>query len=276
MAIVKFYNALGRGANMGNTDVWYVPNTGTLVVDGPPLVTPWDFDTDALTFSYNGERLWATAFVSEIGHPFYLIESLYYADARLRPLVDLYAINIQFNANDDFSSGVVFTNLLSSSDTIEGNMFADVLKAGDGNDLVRGLGGNDRIEGERGSDKLIGGSGADRLIGGAGADLLIGGTGADVFQLSRPTDSGALGEDVVSDFTRGQDKIDLSSLDANTATAANDAFRGFIGASQTFNAPGQLKLVNGVLYGNTDRDGAAEFGIELTGIRSLSTADVIL
>jgi serralysin len=81
---------------------------------------------------------------------------------------------------------------------------------------------------------------------------------------------------VVNDFMRGQDKIDLRGIDANTATIANDAFTGFIAGTAAFTAAGQLKLVGGVLYGNTDADADAEFAIQLTGITQLTTADVML
>lgn len=83
--------------------------------------------------------------------------------------------------------------------------------------------------------------------------------------------------DVLSGFVRGQDKIDLSTLDANLATAANDAFSGTLLASTAnFTAAGQLKLVSGVLYGNTDVDVTAEFAIQLTGITSLAAGDFFL
>ncbi|QJW83606.1 hypothetical protein HK414_04490 [Ramlibacter terrae] len=70
---------------------------------------------------------------------------------------------------------------------------------------------------------------------------------------------------MITDFVRGQDDIDLSTLDAKSGTFANDAF-SFIGSSG-FSAAGQLRYVwsaakdYGVLYGNTDTDSAAEFAI---------------
>ena len=82
---------------------------------------------------------------------------------------------------------------------------------------------------------------------------------------------------MISDFTSGQDKIDLSTLDANTATVTNDAFNGtLISSATSFTTAGQLKLVSGVLYGNTDADSTAEFAIQLTGITALSAVDFVL
>ncbi|MCC2633447.1 MAG: hypothetical protein K0S48_1333, partial [Ramlibacter sp.] len=40
--------------------------------------------------------------------------------------------------------------------------------------------------------------------------------------------------------------------------------------------PGQLRLEDGVLYGNTDLDEFAEFAIALPGVTSLSAVDFLL
>lgn len=77
------------------------------------------------------------------------------------------------------------------------------------------------------------------------------------------------------DFNKG-DKIDLSTLNANSATKVNEAFKGLISSGATFSAAGQLKFNGGVLYGNTDADSAAEFAIVLNGVASLSQADLLL
>ncbi|SFQ35267.1 M10 family metallopeptidase C-terminal domain-containing protein, partial [Pseudomonas borbori] len=150
-----------------------------------------------------------------------------------------------------------------------GNSAANVLSGGNGNDTLNGSLGN---------DTLSGGAGNDRLIGGVGRDVLIGGSGNDIFDFDAFSEMGLTSTtwDVITDFTRGQDRIDLSTLDANTATVANDAFTSLIGSATAFTTAGQLKLVGTILYGNTDADASAEFAIQLTGINSLSTADFIL
>ena len=155
------------------------------------------------------------------------------------------------------------------ANTLTGNSAANVLDGGAGDDILSGGAGDDR---------LIGGAGNDRLIGGAGKDVLTGGAGNDIFDFNAPGETGLTSPiwDVITDFMRGSDKIDLATLDANTATAANDAFGAIIGSTTTFTAAGQLKVANGVLYGNTDSDSIAEFAIQLTGITSLTTADFIL
>lgn len=70
--------------------------------------------------------------------------------------------------------------------------------------LIGGLGSN-VLAGGQGHDLLQAGSQGDILMDGAGRDHLIGGAGADTFVLAS---DGA--RDVISDFTPGQDQIDLS------------------------------------------------------------------
>lgn len=86
--------------------------------------------------------------------------------------------------------------------------------------LIRGSGGADDLIGSAGSDTLDGGSGDDSLIGGAGDDRLIlrggwdraiGGRGLDVFAISTDVSSGYANY-TIADFTRGQDRIDVSAF----------------------------------------------------------------
>lgn len=160
-------------------------------------------------------------------------------------------------------------------------LFGTTAINGTGNAQANSLVGNSAanvLTGGAGNDTLSGAAGNDRLIGGIGKDVLTGGTGYDIFDFNALNETGLTSTtwDVITDFVRGQDKIDLSTLDANTATLANDAFTAVIGSASAFTAAGQLKVVNGVLYGNTDADNTAEFAIQLTGISSLTTADFVL
>ena len=108
------------------------------------------------------------------------------------------------------------------SDTIYGGTEVDVISSGRGNDLIYGgedcdflLGGegDDHIYGGDASDGLYGGSGSDTLYGGADDDWLSGGTdndaltggeGADTYQFETEN-----GQDTITDFTNGEDLIDL-------------------------------------------------------------------
>lgn len=144
---------------------------------------------------------------------------------------------------------------------------------------VAGSAFNDRLVGSNGANRLAGGDGNDVLRGAGGADRLIGGAGRDVFELDTLSHSGITSatRDVIADFERGQDRIDLRGIDANGATGTNDAF-AYIGtaAFSSSDATGQLRLSGGVLYGSTDADDAPEFSIALTGISSLSSGDILL
>ncbi len=115
------------------------------------------------------------------------------------------------------------------------------------------------------------------LTGGGGSDTLTGGAAADRFDFDTLSDigQGSL-RDVITDFLSGSDKVDLSTLDANASTMANDAF-SFIGSSAFgSNAAGQLRFAGGVLYGSTDADSVAEFEIQLLGVSMLNATDLIV
>jgi Ca2+-binding RTX toxin-like protein len=137
---------------------------------------------------------------------------------------------------------------------------------------------NDTLTGNALANTLSGGAGADVLVGGLGQDVLEGGAGNDVFRLTKIVESGlgAGKRDVISDFAAG-DKIDLSMIDAKLGFSKNDAFV-FLGASAPTlaTANGALWFRDGVLYGSTDKDVAAEFEIALTGVTSMSASDFIL
>lgn len=119
-------------------------------------------------------------------------------------------------------------------------------------------------------------AGADVLQGGAGRDLLTGGSGSDRFVYLTADDSAPTGYDLITDFVRGSDKIDLSLLDGNAASEGRQAMH-FIGtAAFGGDATGQLRYVydavNGkvMLYGSIDADTAAEFAVQVTGLGTLT------
>ena len=100
------------------------------------------------------------------------------------------------------------------NDRIFGGKGDDTLNGGDGNDALRGNADDDTLNGGPGDDTLHGGPGNDRLNGGPGTDTLTGGDGADTFIFA----PGA-GSDTITDFERGQDRIDLSAFAELTTLA---------------------------------------------------------
>ena len=60
----------------------------------------------------------------------------------------------------------------------------DIIRGGDGKDVINGLAGNDTLLGGRQFDRLNGGAGDDVLDGGQGFEVLTGGTGSDLFYLN--------------------------------------------------------------------------------------------
>jgi Ca2+-binding RTX toxin-like protein len=142
-------------------------------------------------------------------------------------------------AGDDQLFGLGGNDLLIgglNNDTLSGGEGNDVLR-GDGSgfrpggdDFLRGDGGNDLLDGGRGNDRMNGGTGNDTLWGGLGGDFLVGEAGADIFQYFSVEESqnvllnGVNQLDQIADFTQGQDKIDLSAIDANPTLAGDQAF----------------------------------------------------
>jgi Ca2+-binding RTX toxin-like protein len=179
-------------------------------------------------------------------------------------------------------TGNASNNLLvgnSGNNTLAGGAGNDRLYGGAGNDTLDGGTGNDRLFGQDGNDTLLGGTGDDRLDGGIGRDVLRGGTGKDVFVFNEVSES-AVGSarDVITDFMRGQDKIDLSAIDAREATAANDAFTWF-GTKAFTGAAGQLRFndlgAEVFVQGDVDGDGVADFEIHVK-VATVAASDFIL
>ncbi|MFM2585047.1 tandem-95 repeat protein [Vibrio campbellii] len=89
----------------------------------------------------------------------------------------------------------------------------DVIFGEKGSDIVFGGTGHDTLDGGDGSDAVRGGSGNDVLIGGSGDDILIGDDGEDIFKFVDDGSGIRDGEvDTIKDFTKGEDKIDISDL----------------------------------------------------------------
>jgi Ca2+-binding RTX toxin-like protein len=152
-------------------------------------------------------------------------------------------------------------------------------KGGAGNDVLTGSNdatyGADLLYGLAGNDRLVGRAGNDKLGGGHGVDVMSGGAGRDIFDVNAGDSGIGMGKrDLITDFARGSDRIDLISIDA-VAGGADQKF-AFIG-TRAFTAAGQLRFFHEgdhtVIQGSTDADRAPEFELQLSGRIALAATD---
>ena len=129
--------------------------------------------------------------------------------------------------NSDVKNGTEFEDILEGlnnndalfglggTDSLHGNNGDDSLFGGNGIDYLFGDNGDDVLAGGRDGDFLFGGKGNDSLngdegndwlFGDRGNDILTGGVGSDVFSFSK-----ASGNNVITDFVSGIDKINISA-----------------------------------------------------------------
>jgi Ca2+-binding RTX toxin-like protein len=190
------------------------------------------------------------------------------------------------------SAGANTINGENGNDTLSGLGGDDILKGDDGNDRLLGGDGDDQLYGGLGNDILLGGAGGDRLFGDEGADTLIGGLGSDTIEAgpggvdtSRDVvryeslkDSGATAatRDEILWFKPGQDKIDLSKIDANLGLKGNQAFKVVTGFTKAF---GEVRLVKSGNDTLVQIDGDKDNSIDMTILvknAHLTKADFIL
>ena len=106
----------------------------------------------------------------------------------------------------------------SHDDILAGDLRDNTLMGRDGDDTLYGGpgGGDDRMYGENGNDNIFGGIGDDTVHGGIGNDTIYGGAGDDVLSGGAEDDTFVFapgsGADTITDFTDGDDKIDLSAF----------------------------------------------------------------
>jgi Ca2+-binding RTX toxin-like protein len=160
--------------------------------------------------------------------------------------------------------------------TIKGSMRSNALTGSAGDDHLFGYGG---------SDKLKGGSGNDLLSGGWGKDQLWGGLGDDTFVYKSISDSRPIAsQDTIHDWGtwrngRGNDLIDLHSIDANLLRGGNQAFK-WIGKAGFSGKAGQLKTYfdghDTFVQADVNGDRLADFQIKLVGKHALTAGDFLL
>lgn len=150
-----------------------------------------------------------------------------------------------------------------SIENLTGSAYGDFLGGSGGNDVLDGRGGNDIIQGLRGKDRLTGGSGRDQ------------------FRYATFADSPLSAPDIITDFTRGSDKINVSAIDAHPnwgisefkwvgKLTTNNLETGTLGYRVTSTG---VSLIGNVGYNS---DMLADMRIDILGLTEMSASDVIL
>ena len=166
------------------------------------------------------------------------------------------------NAGNTFYGG-------AGADGLYGGTAADTFYGGAGNDYLVGGEGNDKLFGGVASDAIDGGAGRDRIQGGTGKDRITGGSEKDVFVFLTATDAGiGVSRDNISDFQAGIDKIDLHGFMVGGSFVGNAAFTHVAGQVR-YNA------TSGIVSGDADGDGFANFEIRLSAGLALTATDII-
>lgn len=185
--------------------------------------------------------------------------------------------NLWMEAAGHTGKGNALGNLIVGSggvDTLYGMDGNDTLEGRSGDDFIRGGNGNDILRGDDGNDRLFGDAGNDVLFGGKGNDVMTGGTGNDIFAFSTG-DFAAGNLDKITDFIRGQDKLDFNLVQLSTG----GDFK-FIGTAQFHNVVGELRYQvqkgNAIVQGDIDGDGEADFSVMLQKVTALASSDLIL
>ena len=233
------------------------------------------------------------------------------------------AINGYGNGLNNMLTGNSGNNILmgdAGNDTLNGGIGVDMLMGGSGNDTYvidsgdtiseaasagtdtvqssvtttlganlenLTLSGSSAINGSGNglNNTITGNTAANTLSGGTGIDTLIGGAGKDSFVFTTMSDSGttANASDVITDFVRDQDKINLNAIDAFGASLSNDTFiwRG----TAAFNSATQGEVrfqkfdVSGtsndytMVWIDNDNDTGIEMAIRLNGLYDLTASD---
>jgi len=110
---------------------------------------------------------------------------------------------------------------LNATQTFGLNITSNVINGSAKNDTLKGSSLNDEIYGNNGIDTIKAGAGNDLIIGGKGADILFGGIGNDQFIFKDLLDSTTSESDLILDFIKGEDKINLFNLGFDSIAEAH-------------------------------------------------------
>ena len=162
---------------------------------------------------------------------------------------------------------------------------ADIVDAGEGDDIIYGYGGGDTLTGGEGNDLIIAGSGNDTVTGGIGSDALHGGDGTDTIAYS--TDTAGVNVNIASNITSGGDAAGdtISGFENITGGSGDDTLTGSSSANMliggagidTFYGGADIDTINGdagndVIYGE-DGDDIIDGGADNDDIHGGAGAD---
>ncbi|NYT45449.1 heme peroxidase [Alcaligenaceae bacterium] len=169
--------------------------------------------------------------------------------------------NMKGQSGDDVLNGGSGNDRLSGGagdDVLNGGSGDDLLDGGSGDDVLNGGSGNDALKGGAGDDILNGGSGNDILSGGLGDDILTGGSGDDIFLFG--------GDDRITDFSIGEDRIDLRELGITINTFSSSVTLMAAGDDTLLMIQGSNMMVDGVNPQDIDIDSFILAPIDSAGI----------
>jgi hypothetical protein len=153
---------------------------------------------------------------------------------------------VESTASDAMGAGVemlILTGPIGLRAIGRGN--DEIIIGGEGNDTLDGGGGNDLLLGGAGDDVFFLSDGTDTIFGGLGRDTLSGGGGVDLFVFTSIPDSPAGSPDLITDFFRPSERIDLSLLDTDPLAADDEAF-AFIGNGTFSGSAAQVRFAQNV------------------------------
>lgn len=178
---------------------------------------------------------------------------------------------------------IIGVSTITNFENVIGTNLADTITGNSSSNLLNGGGGHDTILSGSGGDLILAGDGEDQIDGQAGTDTLTGGGGNDlfVFSSSKDLNKALTKADTITDFTRGEDKIQLN-FDSNTKVKGTQTFN-FIGSQLFSKKAGELRYTPTItdkdgtkyvfLQGDTNGDGNSDFAIKLLGVTSLVQSD---
>ena len=157
----------------------------------------------------------------------------------------------------------------SNDDTLYGNDEKNRLQGNDGDDTLYGRGGKDRMYGLDGADTFYGGGNRDRMYAGVDND-------EDTFVYESILDS-TVGRkrDLIYEFDTGEDKIDLSAIDANTSSSGDQLF-SFSNNAANYSIWIVQSGDNLIMRGDVDGDSTEDFEILFKDTVTLDSGDFIL